>query len=65
MCMSYKDYLPIVGLDDLCALSECTVTETELRKNQYFLLSIIDLQVKLQMNVKNIVNISLNIVKYR
>ena len=63
--MSYKDYLPIIRHDDLCALSECIVTEIELGKNQYFLLSIIDLQVKLQMNVKNIVNISLNIVKYR
>ena len=65
MCMSYKDYLPITRHDDLCALSEFIVTEIELRKNQYFLLSIIDLQVKLQMNAKTIVNISLNIVKYR
>ena len=63
--MSYKDYLPITRHDDLFALSECIVTEIELRKNQYFLLSIIDLQVKLQMNAKTIVNISLNIVKYR
>ena len=63
--MSYKDYLPITRHDDLCALSECIVTEIELRKNQYFLLSTIDLQVKLQMNAKTIVNISLNIVKYR
>ena len=53
----YKDYLPIIGRDDLCALSECIVTKIKLEKNPYFLLAIIDLQVKFQMNLRTIVNI--------
>ena len=55
--MFYKDYLPVIGRDDLCALSECIVTKIKLEKNPYFLLAIIDLQVKFQMNLRTIVNI--------
>ena len=34
--MFYKDYLPVVRRDDLCALSECIVTETKLGKKSIF-----------------------------
>ena len=56
--MFYKGYLRVIRRNDLCALSECIVTEIKLGKNQYLLLAIIDLQVKLQMNWRTIVKIS-------
>ena len=34
--MFYKDYLPVVRRDNLCALSECIVTEIKLGKNSMF-----------------------------
>ena len=36
MCMFYKDYLPVVRLDDLCALSECIVSEIKFGKKSIF-----------------------------
>ena len=56
--MFYKGYLRVIRRNDLCALSACIVTKIKLGKNQYFLLAIIDLQVKLQMNWRTIVKIS-------
>ena len=51
--MFYKDYLPVIRF----ALIEWIITEINLGKNQYFLLEIIDLQVKLQIILKTIVKI--------
>ena len=55
--MFYKSYLPVIRCDNLCSLSECIATEIKLVKILHFLLAIIDLQVKLQMNLKTIVTI--------
>ena len=49
--MFCKDYLLVIRHDDLCALAECIVTEIKLgKKSIFFLLAIIDLQVKLHRN---------------
>ena len=37
MCICYKDYLPAIKRDDLCALPECIVTDINLgKKSIYF-----------------------------
>ena len=36
VCTFYEDYLPVLRRDDLCALSECIVTEMKLGKNLFF-----------------------------
>ena len=34
--MFYENYLPVIGCDDLCALTECIVTEIKLGKKTIF-----------------------------
>ena len=41
--MFYKDYVPVIRRDDLCAFAECIVTNIKLEKNQYFLLAVISI----------------------
>ena len=36
MCMFYKDNLTVIRRDSLCALTECIVTEIQLRKKSMF-----------------------------
>ena len=43
VCMFYKDYVPVIRRDDLCAFTECIVTNIKLEKNQYFLLAVISI----------------------
>ena len=57
MCMFYKDYLPVIRGNRLCASSECIVSELNWGKNLYFLLATIDLRLKLQMNLRTIIKI--------
>ena len=37
VCMFYKDYLPVIRLADLCALTECIVTEIKLGEKSIFI----------------------------
>ena len=57
VCMFYKDYLPVIRRDDLCALTECIVVESIRGQNLYFLLVIIDFQIKLLMNLRATVKV--------
>ena len=36
VCMFHKDYLSVIRRDDLCALSECIVTEIKVEKKSIF-----------------------------
>ena len=54
--MFYKGYLPVTRHDDLCALTECIVVEVNLGAKSLFFV-IIDLQVKLLMNLRATVKV--------
>ena len=55
--MFYKDYLPVMRHDDLCALTDALLWRLIWGQHLYFLLVIINLQVKLLMNLRATVKV--------
>ena len=51
--MFYKDYVPAIRRNDLCASKECIVTEIKLGKNQYFLVAISQTPNEFENNCQN------------